>query len=691
MRKFKIACAGIFLSILVFSSSVFGIEEDLFGSIDINYSNSYIEWTNLPDEEKEDTLQPRMYTIEIPEKILENYNTGERKSPNIIRDLLLRIDVPNKLDFISASVSDSQYNLKNRINIEVKNQQETSQCWAFSMLSAMETNMALTKGQIMKFSERHMDYATSRTFANGINEKGAAREIGTGGLPVNALAYLTNGQGAVLGSDMPFENNENKINLSEINKKAHTDVTGYAALPSIFKKYSQDGSVEYTNGNEYKYSDTDVKSLRDIIKSYLINHGAIASITAANSTQYYNNSYIQASTAYFCNDSSVTRDHAVTIVGWDDNYSRNNFNQNARPHKDGAYIVLNSYGTDAFNDGYIYISYEDVLIETELYAITDTSEIDYDKLYQHDFYGGAVAIGTTSTDTGYYANIYKRDVSKQEILTHVGVTIPDYVRLEIYINPNGSITSLGSLTKIGETGTLEPGYYKIPVNETRLQGNTFAIVVKQVSENEIFYFSLEGNIPGTVYSVADSEPGQSLISFDGYNWNSVSQLSIDGVDMTKSDVCIKAFANDAEKVTKPDPEPDPDMQVSPYEINGDYIWRINHSTKINDFLGNIVTELGIEIVSENGSIVTNYEELVQTGMILKLSNDREFTLVVRGDLKCDGRITLTDLSQLILHYAEQKGFILTGARIKAADMNFDGKVSIIDISQFLVLYGSIDS
>ena len=39
------------------------------------------------------------------------------------------------------------------------------------------------------------------------------------------LSYLSNGTGAVLEQDMPFEDNENQILLSAIDKKADTTIT----------------------------------------------------------------------------------------------------------------------------------------------------------------------------------------------------------------------------------------------------------------------------------------------------------------------------------------------------------------------------------------------------------------------------------------------------------------------------------
>ena len=49
-------------------------------------------------------------------------------------------------------------------------------------------------------------------------------------------------------------------------------------------------------------------------------------------------------------------EHAVSIIGWDDNFSKDNFSTELK--QDGAWIVLNSWGDDWGDAGYFYWPYE---------------------------------------------------------------------------------------------------------------------------------------------------------------------------------------------------------------------------------------------------------------------------------------------------------------------------------------------
>lgn len=707
-EKIRVISIGAILFSSIFSGKVFATE------FNVNLPDEYKVWNELTIEEKETTLMPQTNSAQVPENILNKYEVED--VPYLVNSLLGK--KIGGFDNVSATVSNSRYSLADLLNLRVEHQGSTTECWAFATLKSMESNIAIENGltDIPNFSERHADYATSRTFLDGINENGFNRELGNGGLPISALAYLTNGQGAVLEEEMPFKDNEEKINLAEIDKPVDTVVTDYQILPSIYKKYEIDGtgntkSVSYFDVNGNEYSKEEVNALRDIIKEHLVKYGAIATMTAGNYSQYYNNQKNPfAATAYNCNDSSLIRDHAITIVGWDDNYSRDNFAEGAKPSEDGAYIVLNSYGSESFDNGYMYISYEDAIIENEMYGIQSTSKVDYDKIYQYDYYGGIYQVGTQSAKTGSYGVVYNKDNSEDEVLNSVGVTLADYAAFEVYVNPNGSSFRNENLIKVGESdGVLAPGYHRIDITPVELQEGDFSIVVKQTSEGEAFYFEVEASVPGTAYEFADSE-NRSYISLDGYNWVNLSSLSISGIDMDTADVCIKAFTTLGAKEENPDQTPDDDekpnetpgeddnqqpnedeggLTSNVYVIDNKYIMKISHGTKVKEFLNNIDTNLIKKVYNEQGTEITNSDEVLATGMKLKLSDSLEYTLIVRGDIKTDGILDLTDVSKLILHYNENKGFELSGNPLKAADMNLDGKIDLVDVSQMIVLYNAI--
>ena len=78
------------------------------------------------------------------------------------------------------------------------------------------------------------------------------------------------------------------------------------------------------------------------VKKHIKENGAVySSIRSAvmSDEEFYN----KGNAAFYYNGEGLI-DHAITIVGWDDTYSKNNFN--TRPTNDGAWIVKNSWGTE---------------------------------------------------------------------------------------------------------------------------------------------------------------------------------------------------------------------------------------------------------------------------------------------------------------------------------------------------------
>ncbi len=681
-RKLKIIFAiNLILLIIIFSGTVFAEEFKL------NTTEAYEEWQNLSEDEKTNSIMPRTFDIDVPNSIL---NEHKRNLPNMIYQLLSKIKINNFKNVLA--VNEPRYNLADKLNIRVENQGSTSECWAFSVLKSFETNIALSNGvtEIPDFSERHMDYATSRTFLNGINEKGINREVGQGGLLIAGLSYLSNGQGAVLEDEMPFEDNEQKINLEDINKPVDRVVGDYVYLPTIHKTYEKnsDGStlsVKYLKPDGSEYSESELRATRNIIKEHIVKYGAIATMTGGTFSEFYSNkSSIFESESYNCNDTSKIRDHAITIVGWDDNYSRNNFPEEIRPSSDGAYIVLNTYGENSFKNGYIYISYEDYFVEQEIYGINSTSYVDYDNIYQHDFFGGIYEIGIPSTNEGYYGVTYNRNSDNSEILKSVGVTLADYANIDIYVNPYDNTFDNDKLIKVATTEEyLEPGYHKINITPVQLNSSNFSIVVKQVSENKDFFFEIEANVPDTVYNLVSSD-NKSFVSTDGNVWTNISNLDVRGVDMKKADVCIKAFTTNVDSE-----ETDKEITSNEYKIDDNYIMNIPQETTISTLLDNLNTEFTKTVLTSENIEVSQNTEIVKTGMKLQLSNGSIYTLIVKGDITKDGRVSLLDLSKLILQYNEVSGYELHDDELKAADLNIDGRISIIDISQMVIIYNSV--
>lgn len=94
------------------------------------------------------------------------------------------------------------------------------------------------------------------------------------------------------------------------------------------------------------------------IKEYIMKYGAVSvSVTSDKQWDNYKG-------GIYHND-EITQyrgGHQVVIIGWDDNYSRNNFVYE-KPQKDGAWLVLNSWGTNWGNNGTAWVSYEDYDID----------------------------------------------------------------------------------------------------------------------------------------------------------------------------------------------------------------------------------------------------------------------------------------------------------------------------------------
>ena len=105
------------------------------------------------------------------------------------------------------------------------------------------------------------------------------------------------------------------------------------------------------------------------------------------------------------------------IVGWDDNYPKENFNE--QPQGDGAFLCVNSWGEEFGQKGYFYVSYYDSNIGRSNISYTKVEENNnYQNIYQTDLCGWVGQMGY-GEENAWFSNIYeargKEDVYKRQV------------------------------------------------------------------------------------------------------------------------------------------------------------------------------------------------------------------------------------------------------------------------------------
>ena len=105
------------------------------------------------------------------------------------------------------------------------------------------------------------------------------------------------------------------------------------------------------------------------VKQEIMKHGSAGIGFYLNELPDYDNSAKYKSTGeqvytYYCPDSSAVANHAVNIVGWDDNFPASAFR--FKPKGNGAWLVRNSWSDETKHDinSYFWLSYYDASINT---------------------------------------------------------------------------------------------------------------------------------------------------------------------------------------------------------------------------------------------------------------------------------------------------------------------------------------
>ena len=191
--------------------------------------------------------------------------------------------------------------------------------------------------------------------------------------------------------------------------------------------------------------------------------------------------------------------HAVTVVGWDDSFSKDNFLADHKPPEDGAWIVRNSWGSDWGMDGYFYLSYYDqniVIPQTyefftpEEFGMTDDEDDSTESvttvkecILENDFMPAENYNSTLFNMPVYAANIFTveedMDLNSVSALTgdlNADVTVDVFRLKDDFKDP----TDGEKVANVTETFTFA-GYHRMMLKEKLHfeKGEKLAIVVKE--------------------------------------------------------------------------------------------------------------------------------------------------------------------------------------------------------------------
>lgn len=395
----------------------------------------------------------------------------------------------------------------------VKNQDIFGACWAFSAIGASESSLIKEfpedyNKDTADFSELHLSYFC---FADAYDK-----------------LKLTKGDWAKVKND-DYLNMGGNLYFASFTLARWFGITDEKVAPyeEAYTGHSLKATDAYSHNAAVLENAYWVPMKKtDKVKEMLMKYGA------CGISFYHDELYLNNDTGAYYQRFRTIGNHSATLIGWDDNYSRDNFGGiiglGVKPRKNGAWLVKNSYGEEIGDSGYFWVSYEDRSIYTDDAVFFDFTKTDtYDNNYQYD--------GTCSFASYYFKNkIYAANIftaTENERLTAIsffqGDSSASY-KYQIYKNvknkENPSKSGKPVFDKYQSIDITYAGYntVKLPAEINLEKGESFAVVIlTEKKDGKAFAMcDYEGEIDaaGTITSHAHSEKGQSLMSKDGKTW-----------------------------------------------------------------------------------------------------------------------------------------------------------------------------
>lgn len=391
----------------------------------------------------------------------------------------------------SASIVPASYDLRDKGRVsKVYNQGSYGTCWAFAAISAMES--ALLPERRALYSVDHMSMSNSYN----VNQY-------DGGEYTMGMAYLAAWQGPVYEKDDPYGDDKTDASLAPV---AHVQ------------------QMRIIDGKDFEG-----------IKAAVFKYGGVQSSLYSNlkssspSSMYYN-----SGTHSYCYIGTEKPNHDVVIVGWDDNYPKENFP--VELEGDGAFICQNSWGKGFGEDGFFYVSYYDTNIGTHNIVYTGIEETDnYDHIYQSDLCGWIGKMGYDKEDI-FGANVFTAAGDEEIAAASFYATGAD-TEYEIFVvNDFVNEASFADMVPAASGVVDQAGYYTIDFDKPMAvrAGEKYAVVLYVKTPGASHPLAIEYDSGEEYLDSINLSDGEGYISYNGTKFINVK-------DKQECNLCIKAF------------------------------------------------------------------------------------------------------------------------------------------------------
>jgi len=400
----------------------------------------------------------------------------------------------------------------------IRNQGGYGTCWTFSTMAALETAFLKADAVTNDFSENHLARSIP-AFCDGFD----------GGNNQMAAALLLDWRDPLREADDPYGH---PASTAEAPPVCH--VQDIVWLPVRTVTHTNDAAS--------------VKAACEVYQRALLEYGAL-------SVGYFHaSSFLNAATGahYLDVDKYVkgTGDggHAVTIIGWDDEYPTNNFKASCRPPGPGAFLVKNSWGASSGTNGCFWISYYDDYLglqETAAYPRPEETN-NFGRVYSYDPCG-QIQTWNVYEDAADQARGGKEDWCAN-VFTSVATGIVEAVgfyaltydtayELRLYVGCTNGPTS-GTLVSVQSGVVANPGYATIRLQTPGAvkRAEKFAVVLHLTTPDYAYPIPVETSDDG--WCEASSGRGESFLSPDGVTWTDFKDFP--GVNGDEN-VCVKAY------------------------------------------------------------------------------------------------------------------------------------------------------